>query len=284
VIETEILTLDRMAIEEAGPNPDKLAAAIHAQLGVKTGAVPIHTIAGALDIVHVREERLPGMEGALVMTPDRNRGAIFANARSSRQRRRFTIAHELGHFLNPWHEPPNPVAFACTAEDLRTTWRDLSRDANRHWQQESEANRFAIELLAPASRVIRYLKGIPDLERVIALAANLDISKEAAARRYVGLCERPTAIVFGHKGNVGYFERHPDFPFVSCRKGDPLPSCETTPDPGVLTGHMQSEPRDWLARLPQRELLTQRLFQANGYSMTLLMLDGDDEDEETSNS
>jgi hypothetical protein len=73
VIETEIPPLDRMAVEEAGPNPDKLAAAIHAQLGAKTGAVPIHAIAGALDIVHVREERLPGMEGALVMTPDRNR-------------------------------------------------------------------------------------------------------------------------------------------------------------------------------------------------------------------
>jgi hypothetical protein len=43
---------------------------------------------------------------------------------------------------------------------------------------------------------------------------------------------------------------------------------------------MQSEPRDWLAHLPQSELLTQRLFQANGYSMTLLMLDNDDEKEE----
>src|SRR5947209_5311698 len=125
-----------MAIEEAGPKPDELAAAIHAQLGLKTGAVPIHAIVGALDIVHVREEWLPGMEGALVMTPDRNRGAIFANARSSRQRRRFTIAHELGHFLNPWHAPPSPVAFACTAEDLRTPWRALSRDAKQHWQQE----------------------------------------------------------------------------------------------------------------------------------------------------
>jgi hypothetical protein len=211
VIETEIPPLDRMAIEEAGPNPDKLAAAIHAQLVVKTGAVPIHAIAGALDIVHIREERLPGIEGALVMTPDRNRGAIFANARSSRQRRRLTIAHELGHFLNPWHEPPSPVAFACTAEDLRTPWRDLSRDAKRHWQQESEANRFAIELLAPATRVKPLLKGIPDLEKVISLAENLHISKEAAARRYVELCEQPIAVVFGHKGNVAYFERHPEF-------------------------------------------------------------------------
>jgi hypothetical protein len=42
---------------------------------------------------------------------------------------------------------------------------------------------------------------------------------------------------------------------------------------------LQSDPRDWLAHLPQSELLTQRLFQANGYSMTLLVLDDADEEE-----
>jgi hypothetical protein len=176
------------------------------------------------------------------------------------------IAHELGHFLNPWHQPASPVAFACTAEDLRTRWRDLSRDANRHWQQESEANRFAIELLAPASRVRPYVKGIPDIEKVIALAANLDISKEAAARRYVELCEQPIAVVFGHKGNVAYFERHPEFPSVSCHRGDPLPSCETSADAKGLTGHIQAHPSDWLAPSARIDLLTQPLFQANGCS------------------
>jgi Zn-dependent peptidase ImmA (M78 family) len=250
VIETEIPTLDRMAIEDAGPNPDKLAAAIHAQLKMKRGAVPVHAIARALDIVDIREEPLPGMEGALVMPLDRNRGAIFANARSSGRRRRFTIAHELGHFLNPWHEPPSPLAFACTAEDLRTRWRDLPRDLNRHWQQESQANRFAIELLAPASRVRPYLKGLPDLDRVIAFSADLDISKEAAARRYVELYERPIAVVFGHNDMVRYVDRHGEFPKVRCSKGDPLPSCEIAASADDVTAHMQSEPRDWLQGRP----------------------------------
>jgi hypothetical protein len=31
--------------------------------------------------------------------------------------------------------------------------------------------------------------------------------------------------------------------------------------------------------MPRSELLTQRLFQANGYSMTLLMLDDDEKEE-----
>jgi hypothetical protein len=72
----------------------------------------------------------------------------------------------------------------------------------------------------------------------------------------------------------------PDFPFVSCRKGDPLPSCETQPDVKGLTGHIQSHPSDWLAPSVRTALITQGLFPANGYSMTLLMLDNDDEKEE----
>jgi hypothetical protein len=34
-----VLALDRMAIEEAGPNPERLAAAIHDQLRHKGGEV-----------------------------------------------------------------------------------------------------------------------------------------------------------------------------------------------------------------------------------------------------
>jgi hypothetical protein len=279
VVETKILTLDRMAIEEAGPNPDNLAAAIHAQLKLKNGAIPVDAIAHALDIRHICEAPLPGIEGALIMPENRNWGAIFTKAHATPQRRRYTIGHELGHFLNLWHEPPKDEGFACTAKDLGTGWRGVSRDAGQHRLQESQANRFAIELLAPARRVEPFLKAIPDLERVIAVSADLDISREAAARRYVELCERPIAVVFGRDRTVRYVDCDPAFPRVLLRKGDPLPSCETSPDHDHLTGHMQSEPRDWLAYSPKGELLTQRLFQANGYSITLLMIDDPDEEE-----
>jgi hypothetical protein len=164
VVETDTLTLDRMAIEEAGPNPDALAAAIHAQLKLKNGAVPVHAIARALDIISIRDAPLPGVEGALIMPANRDWGAIFTKAHTTPQRRRYTIGHELGHFLNLWHEPPEDVGFACTAKDLGTEWRGVSRDAGQHRLQESQANRFAIELLAPASRVEPFLKA-PTLSR-----------------------------------------------------------------------------------------------------------------------
>jgi hypothetical protein len=268
-----------MAIEDAGPNPDKLAEAIHAQLKLRSGAVPVHAIARALDIRHIGEGPLPGVEGVLLMPDNRDWGAIFTKAHTTPQRRRYTIAHELGHFLNLWHEPPDDEGFACTAKDLGTGWRVVSKQAGQHRLQESQANRFAIELLAPASRVEPFLKAIPDLEQVIAVSGDLDISKEAAARRCVELFERPIAVVFGHERTVRYVDCDPAFPKIRCCKGDPLPSCETSPDHTGLTGHMQSEPRDWLAYSPKGELLTQRLFQANGYSITLLMLEEPDEEE-----
>ena len=76
-------SLDRMAIEEAGPNPERLAAAIHDQLRHHGGEVPVAAIATMLDIVEIREAPLQGLEGALVAPADRNIGAIVINSRSN---------------------------------------------------------------------------------------------------------------------------------------------------------------------------------------------------------
>jgi hypothetical protein len=56
-------------------------------------------------------------------------------------RQRFTLAHELGHLLLPWHLGG---AFAC---DTATDHPDFSPAANF----EPEANRFAAELLLPST-------------------------------------------------------------------------------------------------------------------------------------
>lgn len=174
------LVLNRMAIEEVGANPERLAAAIHNQLKLTEGPIPIEAIARALDIVEIRVEALFNIEGALITPPERGTGSILINGGSGRRRQRFAIAHELGHFLNVWHSPTTPSGFACGSSDFRSM--DL-RTQDRHRRQEAEANTFAIELLAPRSRVKRHLPGSPDLQRVLALAEDLHISREAAVRR-----------------------------------------------------------------------------------------------------
>ena len=73
------IKLDRMALDDVGVNPRRLAEAIHAQLGEGSGPVPVNEIARALDIHEIREERLAAIEAALLTTPERGYGSILLN-------------------------------------------------------------------------------------------------------------------------------------------------------------------------------------------------------------
>jgi hypothetical protein len=272
-----LLELDRMTIEEAGPNPERLAAAIHLQLRDKGGAVPVYAIAKSLDIVEIREAPLKSLAGAVITTPDRNEGSILINSESPPPRRRFTIAHELGHFLNPWHQPSGPSGgFSCTPADLGAGWRRRSTRASRHVTQEIEANRFAIELLAPPLLMRPYLRGIPDLANVLSLARALELSREACARRYVEMLEQPSALILSADGVVRYVDRHREFPFVACQHGQLSPALPTPADETELSAHVEVDVRDWLARPAPGSLVAQTLTQRGGYSITLLAFDATD--------
>ena len=240
--------LDRMAVEEAGPNPQRLAEAIHRQINLATGPVPVAEIARALDIIEIKEAPLRGFEGAFVGPLDRNVGGILLNSASSPLRRRFTLAHELGHFLNVWHRPIDPSGrFACTRGDLATSWRRPSAATSRHVVQEAEANRFAIELLAPEPLVRRHLRNTPDLGDVIKLADLLGLSRESGARRYVELHDRPAALVFAGNGAVRYVDRSANFPFITCCPGERLPGVPQRVDEDRLIGtrRRRSPPIGW---------------------------------------
>lgn len=70
-------------------------------------------------------------------------------ARRSPQRRRFTIAHEIGHFR--LHVPLTGGVFADRSEDIRELPRkgDATGALPPLKQREDEADRFARELLMP---------------------------------------------------------------------------------------------------------------------------------------
>lgn len=259
------LLLDRMALDEVGLNPSKLAGAIHRQLGERPGAVPVHDIARALDIIDIREEPLSTFEGALITGPERNEGMILVNSSVSRPRRRFTIAHELLHFLNAAHRPTSPDGFRCSLRDMRLTGLD---NKDRHRRQEAEANTFAIELLAPTNKVKELLRGAPDLRQVLSMARTLDLSLEASARRLVELHPETIATVFSRQGRVQYAVASPDFPGLAHAKGDVLP---LPPSSGTGLARMnEADPEEWLRSGNGIELREQTLAQQNGFATTLL--------------
>ena len=78
-----------------------------------------------------------GFEAALVTDRCKASGAILVAKDRSRRRRRFSIAHELGHFLIPTHLPPSESGFLCSSEDLRL---QTTREQDRHARMEAQAN------------------------------------------------------------------------------------------------------------------------------------------------
>lgn len=89
---------------------------------------------------------------------------VIINKKNQSLRRRFTLAHELGHILIPWH--------MGTILDRLDPADNVSDD---YWTFEKEANNFAAELLMPSDW----------LESQI--AANSDLSK--LHRQLVEQCE-----------------------------------------------------------------------------------------------
>jgi len=261
------LTLDRMALDDVGANPERLADAIHDQLGRRSGPVPVRAIARALDILEIREEPLTNIEGALLTTPERGVGSILLNTNSGRRRRRFTLSHELLHFLNPWHRPTAPDGFWCSRGDMIESDR---KSHSPHRRQEAEANAFAIELLAPRTQLRSHISGGPDLCRVLAISGDFDISREAAARRYVNLHDGLVAAVFSKDGGFLYAEWHEGFPWLGLRRGQPLPSPPTHPPGHRVSPWDEAAPEDWLSGERAVDLAVQTLAQSDGYAITLL--------------
>lgn len=82
------------------------------------------------------------ISGVLVVSGDRR--AIGVNGNQARPRQRFTIAHELAHFVKQ-HSP--------TVIDAGVTGREWSADSGASPLEEHQANTFAAELLMPSTWV-----------------------------------------------------------------------------------------------------------------------------------
>lgn len=106
-------------------------------LGLTAPPVDVTAVAGALGFAVV-EHDFPDGISAVTFIEDGVK-AIGVNEHHALVRRRFSVAHELGHFLNG-HEP---VDHSLTHVDTRPSY------LNPHNRQEREADEFAAELLMP---------------------------------------------------------------------------------------------------------------------------------------
>jgi Zn-dependent peptidase ImmA (M78 family) len=111
---------------------------------------------------------------------------IGVNSNNTKERQRFTIAHELGHLL--LHDGNGLILERLVRLNFRDATNSTASD-----EEEIQANRFAAELLMPRQFITRavdlLLQGRPvsDLELVRRLARRFEVSQSAMEFRLTGL-------------------------------------------------------------------------------------------------
>ena len=279
------MLIDRMALDGIG-NAVAIADAVLRQLGDVPIPVPIAEIAGASGISEIKRIETKGFEGALIAPDHKATGIILVNDRSRPERRRFTIGHELGHFLNPWHRPPEG-GFRCSKADM------FAREdgGKARMKMEVEANEFSAEMLMPKTCFKQDLKKLtsPGLEHVVELAVRYETSKLATARRFVDLHDDAAAIVLTKDGVIEHLHRSRNFPFISLKSGQAVHGKSATAcfdgDEDGCSDTDSVVPALWTEKelRPGSEMYEQVLVQSGGYRITLLSIDEsecDDDDEE----
>jgi len=266
-------------------SPETLVQGILKQVPDMPIPVPIEAIARAVDITEIAAIGASGFEGGLITDREKSEGVILVNRESSRRRQRFTIGHELAHFLIPSHLPQEGTKFMCTVSDMQES--GTSKAMDRATRMEVEANRFSGNMLMPATLFRHDLarSTAPDLELLLGLAEKYDTSKEAAARRFCELIDTPSATVFSKDGKFVYAVWGQSFPFIPLRRDEPIPNGSLTArfsgSEGDLSNMDAVDGHWWVDVKPycDRQLLEQTFLQINGYRLTLLQLDEEEIEE-----
>ena len=123
------------------------------------------------------------------------------NSMREETRKRFTIAHELGHLLMPGHDDYG----ICSTEVIESWAKDL-RD------KEREANAFAAELLMPLSLVTQLVAAAePSFAPIERLAATFHTSLTASGYRFAAVTPYSVALVWSQSGRVRWAKRSEEF-------------------------------------------------------------------------
>lgn len=281
-----MLTVTRIDLDGAG-SPMALVTKILKAEPDLTIPVPIEDLARHLDITEIRVLAADGFEGGLITDPGRSEGFILVNGAAGRERRRFTIGHELGHFLMTHHAPKTDAGFTCSRGDMRRARLAEMPPAVR---MEVEANEFSALLLMPPPMWRRATNGLgdPDLCQVTALARQFGVSKEAAARSYAQYHDAPVAIVVAKDGRLQRVYRNlSSFPKLCVAAGAPIPSSSVfhrlPATPGQMSDMVEARAQYWLESdrgKPLPELYEQVAFQRDGFAMVLLWAEFAEESED----
>lgn len=151
---------------------------------------------GVREIKQLVQFNEDAFEGMLARDPnDHEVWGIAYNGRSRPERQRFTIAHELGHFI--LHRGQQQ-SFNCDKQSVHTgidTLRDIER----------EADDFASNLLMPGDLLRDWISSQRiDLHVLSAIAQRFQVSFEALCVRFIKFTSQRAILVYWDNGYVKY--------------------------------------------------------------------------------
>ncbi|WP_225858942.1 ImmA/IrrE family metallo-endopeptidase [Streptomyces albicerus] len=165
---------------------EQAAGRLLAEAGEVVPPVNVERLATHLGIVVSRSTFKDGDVSGMLVRQDGQSPVVGVNDTHSDHRQRFTIAHELGHFL--LHPGRDVVLDRPVRVNLRDKTSSMATD-----REEIEANAFAASLLMPAGLVRSALQGLPAVVRqdpdrcTSALADIFDVSEPAMGFRLINL-------------------------------------------------------------------------------------------------
>jgi hypothetical protein len=149
--------------------------------------------------LRIEEGGLEFAEGRII-APSNNGGTIRVKQGMNIGRKRFTIAHEIGHFLLHPREGLERTDIAVNF----TVWKDVT--------EEAEANIFAAELLLPEFLFKPRSRGrAPSLALLDGLAHDFSTSMMATAFQYINYTNEQVALVVSHGDQIKWSHRSKDF-------------------------------------------------------------------------
>lgn len=130
--------------------------------------------------------------------------------------------------------------------------------------------------MPPGAIRTRIGQTVSSLERVVALAREFGVSKEAMARGWVDAHREPVAVVVAHRGRILRRYRNEDFPWLPNWNGQLPRDClaaEVKRPPGAFSPVEEIDPAVWLSDRDAERVLSlteQVLGQRDDYALILL--------------
>ncbi|MCX7122743.1 MAG: ImmA/IrrE family metallo-endopeptidase [Gammaproteobacteria bacterium] len=203
---------------------------------------------------------------------------LYSNAIDNDRFKRFTVAHELGHYCLAGH----PEYLLENSTHHQSKGEHLSHDP-----YEREADEFAANLLMPKNLFKAQIKKqkTEGMSAIKSLSNSFETSLISTALRYVKLTDIPAAIILSENNKVCWFsasKAFKDIPNLSWpQKGHAIPRESATYDasPQSKEGKASMSTQDWCGGSKDIEI-QEEYIDLGSYGKVLTILTAEDYDPE----